>query len=215
MRPGRSGHRASPALRRTATAPDLRARASADDPGPLLERLQEERPGLFEWAPLTAGPPWRIEVARRETSSGEPAEITRAVEWDHDRLDRLERTAFDAWGAGDSQAAAAAFVMFAHGLRRHMGFEEELLFPEFERRNGSGSTAALQTEHSQIVALLSAMELAIRAEVVPAPVLRGHLQELLSAHNRKEEEALYPLIDGVLTDCQRDEVLRRVQRFHP
>jgi len=65
---------------------------AAEDPTPLLQRLHEERGGLFEWASLEAGPPtWRIEIARRDSCPGQAREITEALEWDHDRLDRLER----------------------------------------------------------------------------------------------------------------------------
>jgi uncharacterized protein (DUF2249 family) len=105
--------------------------AATEDPAPLLARLQVERPGLFEWSPLQEGPPaWRIEIARRQSRPGEARAITEALEWDHDRLDRLERMAFDAWAAGDLREAEGAFVLFAHGLRRHIGFEEEeVLYP--------------------------------------------------------------------------------------
>ena len=190
-----------------------------EEPTSLLQRLQQERRGLFQWASLEAGPPvWRIEIARRAARAGEPVKITEAVEWDHDRLDRLERTAFDAWGAGDSASAEAAFALFAHGLRRHIGFEEALLFPEFERRNrgdaNSGPTAALRAEHRQILALLSSIELTIRTDAVPVHLLRSHLRDVLSDHNRKEEETLYPVTDSVLTESQRDDLMRRVQLFH-
>jgi uncharacterized protein (DUF2249 family)/hemerythrin-like domain-containing protein len=191
---------------------------TADEPTLLLRCLQRERPGLFEWASLDAGPPaWRIEIARRAAGPDQPLEITEVIEWDHDRLDRLERTAFDAWGAGDSASAEAAFALFAHGLRRHIGFEEALLFPEFERRNGidpgAGPTAGLRTEHRQILALVSAIELAVRSEAVPAPLLRRHLQDELRAHSHKEEHLLYPMADSVLTPGQRDDLVRRIQVY--
>jgi len=190
-----------------------------EEPTSLLQRLQGERSGLFQWASIEAGPPvWKIEIARRAARAGEPVKITEAVEWDHDRLDRLERTAFDAWGAGDSASADAAFALFAHGLRRHIGFEEALLFPEYERRNGtasdSGATAALRTEHRQILALVAAIERTIRTDAVPVHVLRSYLRDVLRDHNRKEEETLYPVTDSVLTGSQRDDLMRRVQLFH-
>ena len=188
-----------------------------EEPTSLLQRLQEERGGLFQWASIEAGPPvWRIEIARRAAQAGEPVKITEAVEWDHDRLDRLERTAFDAWGAGDSASAESAFALFAHGLRRHIGFEEALLFPEYERQHsasGSGSTAALRAEHRQILALVAAIELSIRSEVVPVHLLRSHLRDVLRAHNRNEEQTLYPITDSVLKPAERDALLRGIQLF--
>lgn len=191
---------------------------TGDDPTPLLKRLQEERHGLFEWWSLQAGPPaWCIEIGRRAESAGEALQITDAIEWDHDRLHRLERTAFDAWAAGDSAAAKAAFALFAHGLRRHIGFEEALLFPEFERRNGAdpdaGPTATLRAEHREILAVVAAIELAMRSDAVPLHLLRRHLQELLLAHSRYEERLLYPAADQMFSPAERDELIRRVQLY--
>jgi len=190
-----------------------------EDPAPLLARLQAERPDLFEWSPLQEGPRvWRVEIARRKSQPGEAREITEALEWDHDRLDRLERRAFDAWAAGHLREAEAAFALFAHGLRRHIGFEEALIFPEFERRTGaapsSGPTMTMRTEHRQILALVAALELAIVSDVASAGLLRQHLHDILRSHNRKEEEVLYPITDSVLTQSQRDDIMRRVQLFH-
>lgn len=190
---------------------------AADDPRPLLQRLQAERPGLFEWSPLHEGPPvWKIEIARRAAPAAAP-DITEAIEWDHDRLDRLRRTAYDAWGAGDSREAEEAFSVFAHGLRRHIGFEEAVVFPELSPPGGSASgddpAAALRTEHRQILALLSAIELAIRSERMPTEILRRHLQDVLRAHEQKEEQTLYPVTEAVLTPAQRDDVIRRIQLF--
>jgi uncharacterized protein (DUF2249 family)/hemerythrin-like domain-containing protein len=189
-----------------------------EEPTLLLQRLQQERSGLFQWASLEAGPPtWRIEIARREARAGEPVKVTEAIEWDHDRLDRLERTAFDAWGAGDSASAKEAFALFAHGLRRHVGFEEALLFPEYQSRNagpsGSAAIAALCAEHRQILALVAAIELAIRGNVVPAHVLCSHLRDLLRAHSRNEEETLYPVTDSALTPGQREALVCRIQVY--
>jgi len=78
------------------------------------------------------------------------------------------------------------------------------LFPEYERRNGtasdSGATAALRTEHRQILALVAAIELTIRTDAVPVHVLRSYLRDVLRDHNRTEEETLYPVTDSVERD---------------
>jgi regulator of cell morphogenesis and NO signaling len=168
---------------------------------------------------LEEGPPtWKIEIARRDSSPGEAREITEALEWDHDRLDRLERVAFDAWGAGDLREAEAAFARFAHGLRRHIGFEEALIFPEFERQIGIastfGPTVTMRAEHRQILALLAAIELAIDSDAEPVALLLRHLRELLRTHDRKEEQIVYPVTDSLLTCEQRNDLIRRIQLFH-
>lgn len=196
---------------------------AGQDPTPLLARLQAERAGLFEWSPLEEGPSgWRIEVARRDAGAGVARTITEALEWDHDRLDRLEHLALDAHAAGDLTAARDAFGLFAHGLRRHIGFEEALLFPEFERRTGTrrgnGPTAVMRDEHRRILALLDTME-AVIGDAGPdagllVELLRRRLHEVLGAHNRKEEDVLYPVADSVLAPAERDALVRDIQFFH-
>src|SRR5262245_52375705 len=76
------------------------------DLGPLLARLQKDRPGLFEWSPLQEDPGcFRVEIARRGTRTG-PREVTEALAWDHDRLEAIERKAFDERAAGRFPEAA-------------------------------------------------------------------------------------------------------------
>ena len=144
------------------------------------------------------------------------AQIATALHWDHERLDGLERAAFDAWAEGDLAEARAAFGRFARGLRRHIGLEETLVFPELDRRVGAGAspelrTASLRSEHRQILALVAAIELAVRSDAVPIRLLRRHLRELLTAHSRKEDQVLYPLVDSLLRPDERGIILRRIE----
>lgn len=144
------------------------------------------------------------------------AQVAAALAWDHERLDRLEHAAFDAWAAGDVAGARTAFERFARGLRRHIGLEEALVFPELDRRLATGAapepeTAALRAEHRQILALVAAIELAVRSNAVPIGLLRRHLRDLLTAHNRKEEQVLYPLADRLLRQDERGEIVRRIE----
>ncbi len=71
----------------------------------------------------------------------------------------------------------------------------------------------LRTEHRQILALVAAIELAIRSDVVPVHLLRSHLRDVLRDHNRKEEETLYPVTDSVLTPGQAEDLVRRIQKY--
>jgi uncharacterized protein (DUF2249 family) len=195
------------------------ALVAADDPTPLLRLLQSERPGRFEWSPLQEGPPaWRIEIARRDAREGAPREITEALEWDHDRLDRLQRSAFDAHAAGDCHSARTTFALFADGLRRHIGFEEALIFPEFERRTGipagAAPTTVLRAEHREILAFLDAIEPVIGEPGTIVEALRRSLNRLLTVHNRKEERVLYPVTDRVLAAAERNALVDRIQLFH-
>jgi regulator of cell morphogenesis and NO signaling len=183
---------------------------------PLLERLQAERCGQFEWSPLVDGPELiRVELARR-TASGERS-VTEALGWDHDRLEELEERAFEARAAGRFGEAAASYTAFALGLKRHIGFEEDLLFPEYERRSGipaeSGPTAVMRVEHREIESLLHAIEGVIGDRKANADALRADLHELLAGHNMKEERILYPGADRLMGQDERDELVRRIQAY--
>lgn len=184
---------------------------------PVLALLQNERQGLFEWSPLEEGPErWRTEIMRR-IGSRSLREVTEALSWDHDRLDDLEHEAFARREAGDLRGAREAFLIFARGLERHIGFEEQIVFPEFERRSGLGSnegpTAALRAEHRAIEVFLGQIESSITDSSVPIAGLRAELRRVLSHHNLLEEQVVYPGTDRLMSADERDELVRRVQSF--
>ncbi len=182
----------------------------------LLALLQRERPGRFEWSPVETGPEtWRTEVTRR---SGRPQrEIAEALSWDHDRLADLEREAFLARSLRRYEAAGEVYGRFARGLRRHIGFEEELLFHEFEDRSGlspeAGPTAVMREEHRLIERLLAEIERGITDPVCPVEGLRRELRQLLDTHHTKEEQVLYPGTDRLLSAEERDELVCRIQAY--
>jgi uncharacterized protein (DUF2249 family) len=198
-------------------APGERLEVEADHaPRGLLAALQAQRPGRFEWSPLEEGPTrWCVELARRETPCGALRGVTEALAWDHDRLDALEREAFERRTRGDHVGASQAFAVFAHGLRRHIRFEEELLFPEFERHAGvdplAGPTAVMRAEHCEIKALLEALERGIGDPGFAAETTRDWLHQVLGAHNTKEEQVLYPGTDRLLGEVEADALVRRIQ----
>jgi len=190
---------------------------AADDLGSVLESLCQTRPGRFEWSPLEAGPELhRVALARRQTGTGARC-VTEALGWDHDRLEELERAAFAERGRRRFAEAAASYAAFALGLRRHIGFEEELLFPEFERRSGisadGGPTAVMRSEHRELEALLAAVERGIGDPNADLDDSRRQFHELLADHNLKEERILYPGTDRLMASQERDELVRRIQAY--
>ena len=191
---------------------------AVDAASDVLRRLQAERGGLFEWSVLAAGPPaWRVELARRTEPGASLRGVNEALSWDHDRLDTLEQAAFKKRAAGELQAAGDLYAAFAAGLRRHIGFEEELLFPAFEERSGfpptAGPTAVMRAEHREIQALLSRIEAGITDAAAPVEELRRRFHAVLGDHNVKEEEVLYPGTDEMLGAEEADRLVSRIQRF--
>ena len=189
-----------------------------DGGGDVLRRLQTERRGLFEWSLLRLGPPsWTIAIARRGAPLGANREINEALSWDHDRLDALEAEAFRKRAEGDLKSARDTYALFAAGLRRHIAFEEQILFPAFEATSGmpaiAGPTAVMRAEHREIEDLIGRIEAGIAEKDAPVEKLRRSLHEVLGEHNYKEEEVLYPATDQLLGPDRADHLVGQIQRF--
>ncbi len=140
-----------------------------------------------------------------------------ALSWDHDRLDALEEAAFRARAAGALQEAFNLYAEFAVGLRRHIGFEEELLFPAFEVASGmppsAGPTAVMRAEHREIRELLDQIAGEIGNAAAPVESLRRSFHAVLGDHNLKEEHVLYPGTDQLLGPEEADRLVRSIQSY--
>ncbi len=191
---------------------------SVSSPLRLLNEFQSARKGIFEWSVVEAGPDsWKVEVFRRDAPTGQRRGIGEGLAWDHDRLDSLESAAFSARSAGDFSAARDHYARFACGLRRHIGFEEEILFPAFEEKTGldptCGPTSVMRLEHGEIQFLLGRIEHAIGEPDADVVAMRSRFHEVLSEHNEKEEEVLYPAADGLFSAEDADALFALIQRF--
>lgn len=189
--------------------------ASGHLPRRLLGKLQAERKGEFEWSPLEGGPErYRTEITRRAANRGALRGVNEALAWDHDRLEAIEARAFERHAQGDTAGAVEAWGEFAFGLRRHIGFEEQILFPAFEQATGmspeGGPTAVMRLEHRRIEALLEAIAAALAGSGAPLP-LRAELHRVLGEHNMKEEQILYPMSDDRLGAVGADELVAQIQ----
>jgi uncharacterized protein (DUF2249 family) len=183
-----------------------------------LRRLQAERAGAFEWSPLVCGPPtWRTEIARREPATTTSRGVGEALSWDHDRLEALEHAAFEERSSGDLQAAFDLYAEFALGLRRHIRFEEEILFPSFEELSRmpstEGPTAVMRAEHREIEKLLEEIAGGIGDAAAHVDALRADLHRVLGEHNLKEEHVLYPTVDQRLGSEGADRMVAQIQRY--
>lgn len=111
------------------------------------------------------------------------------------------RLADELWAdveTAEGPALVAAFEAFDAAVRRHLSWEEEVLFPAFERSVGmapnQGPTAVMRLEHEQLRGLLSQMF--ARRNDLDALLDRGDtLLLLLGQHNQKEEGMLYMMAE--------------------
>ena len=147
----------------------LTLRLSTETARVLLATLTAERKGLFEWSPEADGNALRVDVVRRDAAPGSKRGVFEALSWDHDRIDAFEQGAFAARAAGDLEAARALFDRFARGLFRHIGFEEDLLFPALESAAGLSPHAG-PTAVTAARSIEPGGRLVVRAPFVPVPL---------------------------------------------
>lgn len=141
--------------------------------------------------------------------------ISAFYEQDHDRLDELFKM-FQTFKRSDCAKAKAAFQEFQFGLQRHMAWEEDLLFPLWEEKTGmteGGPTFVMRAEHRHIGAQLEAIHAKVAGGNVESEQEEQALSALLGAHNMKEERVLYPSIDQMMTEEERDAVYRDMDQI--
>jgi regulator of cell morphogenesis and NO signaling len=189
-----------------------------ESPDWLLAILRSERRGQFEWTPLDVGHrQFRVEISRRTADRGSFRRVSDALGWDHDRLARLEVSAFVARAAGDGETAQKWYEAFDSGLRRHIAMEEQILFPIFEERSGlppnEGPTEVMRGEHREIERLLAEILRSIGDPAKLPDQARAAFHEILEEHHRKEEGMLYPAIDDVLDRDEGDDLVTQIQNF--
>jgi hemerythrin superfamily protein len=114
---------------------------------------------------------------------------------DHRYCDGLFAEAEQAARKGDWALYRGRLRALADALGRHFAFEEDELFPAFERASGmsGGPTEVMREEHSQMKDMLTLLQ-AAAPEQDPEGCL-GELDTLftlLQQHNVKEEAMLYP-----------------------
>lgn len=132
---------------------------------------------------------------------------------DHARLDGLFEQ-FQARGRSDPGQARKYFTDFHTGLARHIAWEEEIVFPAFERRIGhtGGPTQVMRWEHQQLRGILEAISAKLARGDADTTEETAALGSLLEAHNHKEERILYPMIDQVNSAEERAEMFVEMNR---
>lgn len=141
--------------------------------------------------------------------------ISAFFEQDHDRLDGLFKS-FQSLKHSDFAKAKEAFKEFKYGLRRHIVWEEDLLFPLWEEKTGmseGGPTFVMRAEHRQIGEQLEAIHQKVADQNPDAEQEEQALAAILGSHNMKEERVLYPAIDQVTTAEERKAVYRNMTQI--
>lgn len=139
--------------------------------------------------------------------------ITAYFKADHERLDALFLQ-FQANQKDNPSKAKEYFREFKSGLERHILWEEELLFPLFEKAtgmSGSGPTAVMRYEHEGLYETLRSIHSKVQSGQFNAETESAMLMAVLCEHNRKEESVLYPMIDNLATEKDRETIFEKMK----
>jgi len=132
---------------------------------------------------------------------------------DHDRLDNKIRM-YGTEKLVDIERAENIFLFFKSELERHIIWEEDILFPVFERKTSNkdaGPTSVMRMEHIQIKDHLQKIQRKLRAKKIQDPCGEEvALFKLLESHNQKEENILYPGIDNLTSEQEKDQMIKQI-----
>jgi regulator of cell morphogenesis and NO signaling len=144
--------------------------------------------------------------------------VTEFMAKDHDRLDSIFEK-FKGIRHTDVAKAKVLYNDFFTGLKRHIIWEEEILFPVLEDKTGmrdTGPVAVMRMEHRRIEDYLEKIHNKISAnEIEDIDELENTLSGLLTEHNDKEENVLYPWIDREASEQEKDEAFTKMRNLSP
>jgi len=203
-------------------APGAAVTFVAPDPAAdTLALLQERHGGLFEWWPLEDGPPeWRILLVRRSRDAARQRRVLEFMDRDHGRFFELLAEVAQALEARQFAEARRRCLHLATGLRKHARMEEAVLLPVVAEKLGSprGPAMLIRDQHVAIEGLLDLVEAdcgLLLGEDGAAPKHLGErldaLQTLLREHVATENRILYPVVDHLLDEEERDDLVKRCQ----
>lgn len=122
---------------------------------------------------------------------------------DHKKCDLLFAQAENTASTEDWEAAGLAFDEFIQAMERHLGVEEQTLFPAFEEETGvlTGPTEMMRMEHDQMRTLFTEMKDALEKQQGDDFLgTADTLLILMQQHNIKEEQILYSMMDQRLPE---------------
>lgn len=123
--------------------------------------------------------------------------VAETLEHDHRAIDEE----FGRVKAGLQEGAwrRESFRHAADELRHHIYVEEEALFPVLRQAGMVAPVFVMIREHGEIWRALDAMEAEDGGDPARALAAFASLESVLSAHNFKEEQILYPASDSALS----------------
>jgi regulator of cell morphogenesis and NO signaling len=140
-------------------------------------------------------------------------EMTEFMGHDHAHLNAIFKE-FQGLKNLDLKRAREVFSEFRSGLEKHIVMEESILFPIFELRAGvhsSGPTFVMRAEHRDIKEYLQKIDSSLSAGDTNTDELEKGLADVLTSHDDKEENILYPWIDVSISAEEKRLLLERMK----
>jgi len=131
--------------------------------------------------------------------------ISTTLTRDHRDCDNLIAAAEEAVEKCCWDEAGGLFSGFVASMERHLGKEEEVLFPALEQSMGTGMgpVQVMRKEHEDMRRLFGEISEDIEQQQAEHCLgLSETLLILMQQHNLKEENILYPMADQMLADEQ-------------
>jgi len=164
--------------------------------------------------PVKAGLLSEVSMTGTEIGSG----LAEFFEQDHRDCDARWADVEELLDTEDIEAARPAWQRYLAGMQRHIAMEEEVLFPAFEEASGihdAGPTAVMRLEHQQIRTLLGEINETIEAgDCERALEVGDTLLMLIQNHSAREEKALYPMAESLLSGRWKD-LAERLAQYAP
>ena len=145
-------------------------------------------------------------------------EISDFMEADHSRLNTIF-TNFRKIRDQNLEKSKVLFSEFSSDLRRHILWEEEIIFVligdkvKIKKGTSAGKTLSmLSMQHTQIIEFLDQINNSLRQGKIEIE-FETWLLEILSQHNDLEESIVYPLIDEVLNENEKEVVFQKMKNI--
>lgn len=133
------------------------------------------------------------ETVFRPVAEGGPRDLLARLVLGHRDLDALLGRALRRLNGGDAAAAGPMLAAFAEGLRRHLGFEDEILAPALGPEAAFAPLAEMREEHQALASQLADLEAALGAEAWELEAFAALLSGTLAKHEHREETAVFPV----------------------
>ncbi len=139
--------------------------------------------------------------------------ILKFMSVDHDRLDNKIKK-YSTEKLVDIERAESIFLSFKSELERHIIWEEDILFPVFERKTGikdGGPTSVMRIEHIEIKKYLQEIKRKLHVKKIQDPCKEEvAIFKVLESHNQKEENILYPGIDNLTSEQEKEQMIKQM-----